>query len=362
MEEPLSVNVFDTIVGTGKSISGINGQFIFAQVIMDCLLRLKYTQTDKAELIDRCKAQYEGNIEELNNVLEFEKYYSSDKALLWYTRETFLYKTVNAALRKQDIHMIFLFREFISDIIHQSKCCPIKHPLRAYRGQRMSIDELKALKKMCSHFISVNSFFSTTTDDQKACDFLDPSNTAINTEPVLFKIDADPERVPIKPFADVSALSEYPGEYEILFMPGSIFRLESIDRSFHGRIWVIQMTLCNDDEHEFNNVFLFMKQQSGSGETNLHTLGKIVWDMGNRVLAEKYFKRFIEQLSSEDILLVDLYKDLGKLLSQTGKWDESIEWHQKACTLTKQHSLISRSSIDMESKSLGRSPTENTLY
>ena len=47
---------------------------------------------------------------------EFEKDYSSDKALWWYTRESFLYKMLIKALRVQNIDLLFLFRFVINQI------------------------------------------------------------------------------------------------------------------------------------------------------------------------------------------------------------------------------------------------------
>jgi hypothetical protein len=51
VEEPLSINIFTTNISGDKSATGLNGQFVFSQVLIDCLLRLKYTQTDKTEFI-----------------------------------------------------------------------------------------------------------------------------------------------------------------------------------------------------------------------------------------------------------------------------------------------------------------------
>jgi hypothetical protein len=116
VEEPLSINIFTTNICEGKSTTGLNGQFVFSQILIDCLLRLKSTQIDKTELINLFKSENEGNHSELNAVREFEEKYSSERALWWYTKESFFYKTLNAALRTQNIHMIFLFREFISNI------------------------------------------------------------------------------------------------------------------------------------------------------------------------------------------------------------------------------------------------------
>ena len=47
VQDPLSINVYSTKKDKGKSTTGLNGQFVFYQILIDCLLRLKYTQTDK---------------------------------------------------------------------------------------------------------------------------------------------------------------------------------------------------------------------------------------------------------------------------------------------------------------------------
>ncbi len=124
----------------------VNGQFVFSQVLFDCLLRLKYNETDRAELISCCKCEHEGNHIELQNIREFVKDYTADKALRWYTKDTFFYKSLNAALRKQNIHMTFLFRGFISDIQEQLRKYQSNKVLTVYRGQMMSNEELERLK------------------------------------------------------------------------------------------------------------------------------------------------------------------------------------------------------------------------
>ncbi|CAF3856915.1 unnamed protein product [Rotaria sp. Silwood1] len=346
VEEPLSINIFTTGAGAGKSTTGLNGQFVFSQVLIDCLLRLKYTKTDKKELIRLCKQQYEGNSDELSNLLEFSQDYSPNNVLWWYTRESFFYKTLNAALRTQDIHLIFLFRAYISDIHHQLKNHQAKNSLRVYRSQMISSDELNTLQQCCGQFISVNSFFSTSTDYQHALSFLNVPGGTDNLEPVLFEIDANPKMVTTKPFAEISAYSEFSDESEVLFMLGSIFRLKSVNHNSNDQVWVISMTLCSENEHELKHVLIDMKQQLGSGETNLHTFGKLLWEMGKPDLAEKYFIRMIEQLPPNDPLLVDLYQDLGKLASYAGDLDKSMEWRQKAIALKNPNALVGTVTID----------------
>ncbi|CAF5146463.1 unnamed protein product, partial [Rotaria sp. Silwood1] len=79
VEEPLSISVLNTSIDTGKSTIGVNGEFVFSQVLIDCLLRLKSTQTDINELINCLENEYEGNNFELNNLHEFQQNYSPNK-------------------------------------------------------------------------------------------------------------------------------------------------------------------------------------------------------------------------------------------------------------------------------------------
>ncbi|CAF1000781.1 unnamed protein product [Adineta steineri] len=353
VEEPLSINIFTTNVGAGKSTTGVNGEFVFFQILIDCLLRLKSTEIDKNELISLCEKEYEGNYIELNNLREFEKDYSPNKVLLWYTKETFFYKTLNAALRTQNIHLIFLFRAFIYDIYRQLQKSQSKRHLQVYRSQLMTIDELDGLKNNISQFISINSMFSTSKQRTTALFYLGDITTQIDSERVLFEIDADPKTVTTKPFANISKHSHFPDESEVLFMIGSIFRLNSIDRN-DDQIWIIKMTLCNDDEHDLKQVLMYMKQQIESEETNLQTLGKLLCEMGEFDLAEEYLTRLLNQLPSNDPLHISLYEDLAKLASQRRKLNMSIEWRQKLLTFKEENSLATNVSVNKTNNSIGK--------
>ncbi|CAF2098004.1 unnamed protein product [Rotaria magnacalcarata] len=339
LEESVTINLFNTSTKVGKSTTGVNGQFVFSQVLIDCLLRLKSNQEDKTELINYCKQQYEGNSLELNNIREFEKDYVSDKVLWWYTKESFFYKTLNSALRVQDVRLIFLFRTFIVDIYRQLQNCQAKQSLQVYRSQMISSDELQTLTQCCDQFISVNSFFSTSTDKYQALTLLKIPEDAQNLEPILFEIDADPKMVTTKPFADITANSEFSGESEVLFMIGSIFCVKSIIRNNDYNVWIIKISLCSDNQHGLQEVLMNVKQKTANGETNLQTLGKILWEMGKLDLAEEYFTRRLKELPPDDSSLDNLYEDLAKLASQTCNYDKSVYWHKKSVEFRKKHPL-----------------------
>ena len=318
VHEPLSINIYITDTST----TNVNVQFVFSQVFIDCLLRLKSTQTDKYELIHLYKKQYEGNPIELSNLQEFEQHYSSDKVLWWYTRDSFFSKTLNAALNTQNIHMIYLFRGFINDIHRSLQKYQVKKRIRVYRAQMISNKELKTLKESLDQFISFNSFFSTTTDYNIALRYLEPLDYLDNLEKVIFQIDAHPKMVTTKPFAYITEHSYFTDEPKVIFMTGSIFHLHNITRN-DDNVWIIRMTLYSNDEQDLKYILTCMKQQIGDGETNLCTLGKILFEMGKLDLAEKFDKHLIEELE--------------KLASARKDCEMSIQWYEKSLIFKEQN-------------------------
>ncbi|CAF3019923.1 unnamed protein product [Rotaria sp. Silwood2] len=205
----------------------------------------------------------------------------------------------------------------------------------------ISNNELETLKDSRGQFISINSFFSTSTDKEQACSFLKAPDNTENLVGVLFEIDADPRMAITKPFADLSEFSEYEDEAEVLFMIGSIFRLGNVKHSKNDQVWIIQMTLCNDEEYDLKQVLVDMKEQFVTDEINLRTLGKILWEIPKPGLAQKYFMRMLEQLSPDDPLRIDLYLDLATIESHAGNKEKHLKWRQKASELKKQLQLSS---------------------
>ncbi|CAF4118016.1 unnamed protein product [Rotaria sordida] len=201
------------------------------------------------------------------------------------------------------------------------------------------------MQKIVAETLLMN-FFTTSTNTGTSA--MGTSTMGVNDslERVLFEIDADPTMATTKPFADISPFSQFPREAEILFMLGSIFRLKSIHRSGDSQVWVIRMVLCSDNEHELKYVLMNMKQQLGSGKTDLRTLARLLSEMNKTDLAEKYFMRLLEQLLPSDPILYDLYQDLGKLASQVGNFGKSMEWRQKAIAVQQKNELAGKQSYE----------------
>ncbi|CAF5223604.1 unnamed protein product [Rotaria magnacalcarata] len=75
VDEVFSINIFNTKRHQEKSTTGLNGQFVYSQLLIDRLLSMKPKATDRNEFISLCKTYYKDNSSELSIIQEFEKDY-----------------------------------------------------------------------------------------------------------------------------------------------------------------------------------------------------------------------------------------------------------------------------------------------
>jgi len=334
VDETLSINIFNT--DQGQSTTDLNGQFVHSQLLIDCLLRMKSTTSEKNDLISLCKEEYKGNPHELSIINDFEKNYTPYRAIWWYTRQSFLYRLLNKALRIQNIDLIYLFRFFIRDLKNQLSGSQCETPIHVYRSQLMVKDELDILKKSIGKYISINSFFSTSFNRDLALVF---SRDSDHYERVLFEIDANLQSADKKPFADITTFSYFPDESEVLFMLGSIFQLISIDYN-DDRIWIIHMTLSSGNDHDLRPIFEHMKNQHSQDQTDLLSFGHVLRDMGKFDEAENYYRRLLDSLPTDSQELGRCYHALGIIAYEKGDYESSLNWHESALKI-KLHSLKS---------------------
>ncbi|CAF1085804.1 unnamed protein product [Adineta ricciae] len=331
LEEPLGIHLLSIIDYRDKSTSW-DGEFVYRQSLLNCILSIPSNEQDKNELISICKSEYSDSPGELRNIDDFEKYCSSENILWWYTRECFFQKILNRALRQQNIHITFLLRRYINDLCEALFKIQSTIPLKVYRSQLMSKSELDCLLNQVNKHIRISSFFSTSLERYIASFRMgdgDPQNDLVK---VLFEIDAYPHLKNETPFANISSDSKFDNEIEVLFTVGSIFRLNAINCN-EDHVYTIKMTLCSFEEHELKPVLDYMKSKNGMQQRNLHAFAKLLLNMGKFDYAAECCQRFIHQLSSDNPDLIDVYEDLAVIASQTGDFDQSLQWQKKLLSL-----------------------------
>ncbi|CAF2755560.1 unnamed protein product [Rotaria sp. Silwood2] len=237
---------------------------------------------------------------------------------------------LNKALRMQDFDVLFSFRWFIADMHRQMSQYQCQCPLRVYRGQLMTNTEVERLKRSIGKLISFSSFLSASLLEQQAVFYQNNVMTSSGFQRVLFEIDADPQVVINKPFADLSSHSDFAGECEVLFMLGCVFRINNVSHRGVGHGWSIHMTLFDDSDHHLSGMIEEIQAINENSPANISSFGILLWKMGKYDLAEKYLRRSIEESSSNDPELGSTYLNLGLVYSEKGNHSESLHWYNEA--------------------------------
>ena len=330
------VEVAAQFYNCGQSTTELNSQFVNFLLLIDVFTRMESHPEDKCLFVDYCRRNFRKKMD-LKFIDKFELDYSFKTAIHWYTRETFLYRLLNEALRKSNIEVLLLMRFFIADIYRQLQIKDTEIPSdgKLYRAQLMYDEEFKRLQSLKGQLISVKSFFSTSSagPDSVRRFLKDDSDSPPVRHRVLFIIIADPRVISSTPYADVSKRSSIPEESEVLFMVGSIFRLNSI-RQVHdnGPLWEVHMSLCGDDENNLKPFFERIKKGYGGGNgaaTSL-TLADVLREMQEYDLAIDIYKKISSNRRSNDPSIPGLYKSLGIAHKDKGDYEKSYQYFDKA--------------------------------
>ncbi|CAF4088925.1 unnamed protein product [Rotaria sp. Silwood2] len=255
---------------------------LFIDLLFD-LPEIDYEQ-QKIKFLEQCRIYYRANESVLKVIDEFENTYKPEFAILWYQRDSFVYRLLNKAMRQQNIEGILIFRFFILDLFNELN--KIYHEFidlyvyqdntyeTVYRGQKMFINEIDKLKENLKHgtlIISINSFFSASRTQGIAVDFSgaikpkdDTSILPDDIKSVLFEIEIKIDhkmQLKRKPFADVSHLwnGRNLDEQELIFMVDSFFQIDQIienkeietvvkGKMVKAVVTLVKLTFINEDD------------------------------------------------------------------------------------------------------------------
>jgi tetratricopeptide (TPR) repeat protein len=327
---------------TEYSHQDLDSDFIWFQLLVEVLLRMSEDGVAAAfkELIATCRKQYANNTNDSKCVDDLEEFYHPGCAIYIYTRDTFVYRMLNSALRRHDIPVLYKFCFLIRDMYNQLKVQQslFKLPLfHVYRGQLMSNEELEKLRANRGRYVSMNSFFSTSLNREQTLNMYTGINAPNNrTEHnVLFEIEVDTRLEGVRPFAAISDRSAFEGtEEEVLFMIGSLFKISDVTYHEDTKIWIVQLVLASADVFELKPLFNAMKRQIGE-ETALLSLANVYLIMGKYKEAEEYYQSFLNSLSENDPNFSRCYAGLGNIALVQSNFEEAHRNYAKALELEK---------------------------
>lgn len=107
---------------TTQDIHNNAARFMWSQMLLETLLHIPSPlDNPHKDLLKEARRLYANNHCSLKTIDQFEREYQEKDAIQWYTRDSFLYRLVNKALRTRDICLIFKFRFLIQHIHRQLK-------------------------------------------------------------------------------------------------------------------------------------------------------------------------------------------------------------------------------------------------
>ena len=324
-------STFDKHQKSTKNLSKQSGEFIWFQLFKYVILRLPRNEQAKQEMIDTCRNYYRGNKTELKTIEKFEREYRSDDVIRWYTKQSFVYKLVNKAMRIGDIHQLYRFRYFIGDLSqslaheHEKLLNSNEETIIVYRGARLDKDEFDKLKENQGNLISTNGYLSTSRDRSLALSYATQS-TKPNIVIALFEIKCDIKHlVRSVIFADIAEFSEFDIEQEVLFDLDAAFRLDSIEED--GGVQLIKMTVTNEAEMIIKHYIEETERETGEKSVSI-VFGNLMCDLGEYDKALTYFEQLLEKPNGEDLAWIEHY--IGRTLYFKGEWDASREYYESA--------------------------------
>lgn len=314
----------------------------------DFMLTLEYHNEEakkqaKQEAVSICrqespdKSKLQSKIDEFQNQTLTE---NEEEAIRWYSDNSFMHRCTNTVLRKENVGQVYSLRYIIKLICQQLKIlhenfihrCKRrrKKTLQVYRGQYLEPEQIKLLKSHRDHLISLNGFVSTSKDREIAIEFIQNWQHE-GFQPVLFEIDLDLTSMDTVPFADVSALSKYRVEQEVLFSIGSIFFVQSVEWDEELQFYVIRLTLARNDQITVTQYIqeTYAKNLDSADQSVL--FGKLLFDMGATEAAVKYFSDALINLSGSNNQLRPIFlNNLGVCYNELRKRDQALEYYKRA--------------------------------
>ncbi|UJR11654.1 hypothetical protein I4U23_015835 [Adineta vaga] len=320
-------------------------EFLYSKVLRDVLI--EDAETSRNDMIIFCRQKYADSPVDLDNVDDFDEYYQSENAIFWYTRDIFLYRLLNKALRDQDVQTLYSLRYFTRDLHlklkqrynSQLSSSPVSCTNSiVYRGQLMKNKEFdRKIRDNIGGFFATSGFLSTT--ENRGLAFVYAGNnksTRISEEQcVLFEIPID---ISTDKFSYANIVSESAfgqAEKEVLFTMGVIFRIISITQDNNEGIWIVQLKLSDEEDKHLHVISSIIKKDMTDPNKPLIKLIKIMDKMNYLDDAEHFLLVAIKDISinSDFNLLSLVYYQLGTTYKRKKNINEAIIYFKKALNI-----------------------------
>jgi tetratricopeptide (TPR) repeat protein len=336
----ISISYVDTSHRISRTnLDELDQSFMYTQILKGILLTIDFKPKHISDFIEYYREQVADNDVELRKVEKLEREYGLYRPIRWYTYNGTLYAMVNKALRAMEADLIIILGFFVQHlhrdiaVLHSEQYN--KHtnldPFFVYRGQGLSIKDFEQLQKTENGLFAFNNFLSTSLKEEVARAFAESNSTNDNMIGVVFKMTIDPSN-PSTCFANISGVSNFDEEEEILFSMHSIFRIGTATQlDEDGRLWQVNLTLTTDNDEQLNDLTKCIREEIKEPEGWLR-LGRLMIRLGNFNEAEELCKKLLKETIHQNEA-ANLLNLLGIVKCSQGEYTEAYTLYRESITL-----------------------------
>ena len=288
-----------------------------------------------------CQQYYRDNRRILNDIERFRKEYHPDQCIQWYTKDSFVYKLINKALRTEDIEQLYLFRFYIADLSRQlaiqSRMMKTKseEKMKLYRGTVVNTVELEILQSKVGQLFAANGYWSASRSRSSALTFAKKCIHGSDLVTVLYEIECDlADEDDSIVFADISYWSEFSTEEEVLFDAGSIFRNDAITKKMEDDgddLYIIEVRASREGR-ELARKYIEPNRIQMKEEGPRLMLCTLLRRIGNHQKSLEFLQHLLKNPADEK--LVYIHNRIGKTLRDAKRYRDALRHFKEAFQLS----------------------------
>ena len=314
---------------------------IYSKLMKIFLLNMDSADHGKRDMINYCRTEYRTEYQ-TQLINDFERNYSQQDPIWWYTKNNLFQGIINRALAMHDLYTLCSMYRFLKDLDKKLEQLDklqrtSNEPLKLYFSQFLSKYDFDRIRENQGELMCINQFLSVNREQGIALMCLkQPSSSSTNRQrlSVLFQISID-QSVPSNVFyANIGSISQFVHEHECLISMCSIYRIERIDKlSDCPSINSVHLTLLPQNDMQYENLTHSIQKDQLNDDFDLTELGYKLKDRLNIFKsATKLFKRRFFQYP-QDLRRITLHYNLGLMFDTIEEYDKSIEIYRSVIQL-----------------------------
>ncbi|CAF1211220.1 unnamed protein product [Adineta steineri] len=201
-----------------------------------------------------------------------------------------------------------------------------------YRGQGVSKKDFTEMTKTKGGLLSFNNFLSTSKNRNVSLNFAQQTATNPDLVGILFVMSINSVRS-TTPFADVTDVSYFHTEDEVLFSMHTIFRIGDIKAmDGNNRLYQVNLILTSDNDQDLRTLTDRIRQETFPDSRGWYRLGQLLFKMGQFNKAQEVYEVLLHQTTDESIK-APIYGQLGSIKLNHGEYQEALTYYEKSLAI-----------------------------